>query len=236
LNSRSLSELRGRAHEERSDESQRHRREDSIHPAELVPREASLPTAKLAAQGCRACELWERATQVVFGEGATKARLALVGEQPGDQEDRQGHVFVGPAGRVLDDALETAGIDREQVFVTNVVKHFRWRPSGKRRLHERPNASHIRACRPWLELELEIVKPKVVVALGATAAQALISPDFRITEGRGVLLPPVSTGGPRLLATIHPSSILRVRSSEEREASRRVLAGDLAIAARAAYG
>lgn len=204
------------------------------HPAEILPPDASLPTARLAAFGCRACELWERATQTVFGEGRASARLALVGEQPGDQEDRQGHVFVGPAGRVLDEALEEAGIDRETVFVTNVVKHFRWRPSGKRRLHEKPNAGHIRACRPWLDLEMEIVRPKVVVALGATAAQAIIDPSFRITEGRGVLLEPRTPDGPQLLATIHPSAVLRVRSSDERDAARRVLAGDLSLAARAA--
>jgi uracil-DNA glycosylase len=208
----------------------------AIHPAALVPPRAGIPTARSAARDCRACELWEGATQTVFGEGSTRARLALVGEQPGDQEDRQGHVFVGPAGRILDEALETAGIDREQVFVTNVVKHFRWRPSGKRRLHERPNAGHIRACRPWLDLELDIVQPRVVVALGATAAQSLIDPHFKITEGRGVLHEPIVPDGPRLLATIHPSAVLRVRSSDEREESRRVLAADLATAARAAYG
>ncbi|HET9457329.1 MAG TPA: UdgX family uracil-DNA binding protein [Candidatus Limnocylindrales bacterium] len=204
------------------------------HPADVVPPDAGLPSARNAAFGCQACELWERATQTVFGEGRETAQLVLVGEQPGDHEDRQGHVFVGPAGRVLDEALEAAGIDREAVFVTNVVKHFRWRPSGKRRLHERPNAGHIRACRPWLDLEIVIVRPKVVVALGATAAQALIGPAFRITEGRGVLIEPATTGGPRLLATIHPSAVLRQRSSEEREASRRLLAEDLALAARAA--
>ena len=121
---------------------------EAVHPAALVPTDAGLQTARLAAFGCRACELWENATQTVFGEGGPTAALALVGEQPGDQEDRQGHPFVGPAGRVLEEALEAAGIDRESVFVTNVVKHFRWRPSGKRRLHERPNAGHVRACRP----------------------------------------------------------------------------------------
>ena len=151
----------------------------AVHPAELVPPDSGLQTARLAAFGCRACELWANATQTVFGEGSQRAGLALVGEQPGDQEDRQGHPFVGPAGKVLEQALETAGIDPETVFVTNVVKHFRWKPNGKRRLHERPNASHVRACRPWLELELEIVRPKVIVALGATAAQALIAPDSR---------------------------------------------------------
>jgi uracil-DNA glycosylase family protein len=210
--------------------------EAAIHPAQLVPPGAGLQTARLTASGCRACELWERATQTVFGEGLTGARLALVGEQPGDQEDLQGHPFVGPAGRVLNDALETAGIDRDQVFVTNVVKHFRWRPSGKRRLHEKPAVSHIRACRPWLDLELEMVRPNVLVALGATAAQALIDPRFKITEQRGVLLEPVLPDGPRLIATLHPSAVLRVRGSDERDEARRVLATDLATAARAAYG
>jgi uracil-DNA glycosylase family protein len=205
----------------------------SIHPAELVPPDAGLQTARLAAFGCRACELWEHATQTVFGEGKPRAKLALVGEQPGDQEDRKGEPFVGPAGRILDEALATAGIDRERVFVTNVVKHFRWRPSGKRRLHERPNASHVRACRPWLELELEIVRPRIVVAMGAVAAQALIDPEFRVTTGRGVVLDPVTPGGPKLLATIHPSAVLRMRSSEERAASLQVLASDLATAAKA---
>jgi uracil-DNA glycosylase family protein len=206
----------------------------SIHPAELVPPEAGLQTARLAAFGCRACELWERATQTVFGEGKPHAPLLLVGEQPGDQEDRKGEPFVGPAGRILDQALTTAGIDREQVFVTNVVKHFRWRPSGKRRLHERPGASHIRACRPWLDLELEIVRPEVVVAMGAVAAQALIDPEFKVTSGRGVVIDPVTPGGPRMLATIHPSAVLRMRSSEERAASLEMLAADLATAAKAA--
>ncbi len=206
----------------------------AVHPADLVPPGAGLQTARLAAFGCRACELWADATQTVFGEGGQTADLALVGEQPGDQEDRQGHPFVGPAGKVLEEALETAGIDRETVFVTNVVKHFRWKPSGKRRLHERPNASHIKACQPWLDLELAIVQPKVVVALGATAAQALIARSFKITEGRGQLIEPATPGGPRRLATIHPSAVLRMRSSEERDASRAVLAGDLSLAARAA--
>jgi uracil-DNA glycosylase len=205
-----------------------------MHPAELVPSDAGFDSARRAAEGCRACELWERATQTVFGEGDPSAPLALVGEQPGDQEDRIGQPFVGPAGRILDEALAAAGIDRERVFLTNAVKHFRWRPSGKRRLHERPNASHIRACRPWLDLELAMVRPRVVVALGAVAAQDLLGPDFRVTTGRGAVLDPVTPGGPRLLATIHPSAVLRMRSSEERASSRQMLADDLAIAARAA--
>lgn len=205
-----------------------------VHPAELVPDRANLATARLAAFGCRACELWERATQTVFGEGPLDASLLLAGEQPGDREDIEGHPFVGPAGRVLDEALEAAGIDREKIFVTNVVKHFRWRPSGKRRLHERPTAANVRACRPWLELELEMVRPKVVVALGATAARVLIDPDVRLTETRGVLLDPLEPGGPRRLATIHPSAILRLRDADERASSREQLAADLATAAAAA--
>jgi DNA polymerase len=208
----------------------------ATHPADLVPPNARISTARLAAAGCRACELWRHATQTVFGEGPADAPLMLVGEQPGDQEDLAGHPFVGPAGRVLDEALAEAGIDREHVFITNVVKHFRWKPSpgGKRRLHERPTAAQVRACGPWVELERELVEPRVMVALGATAAQALIDPGFRISEQRGVLLPPASPDGPRLLATPHPSSILRLTDRTEREAARRVLAGDLAAAWQAA--
>jgi uracil-DNA glycosylase len=211
----------------------------TLHPATLVPAEGlppdkALEAARVAARDCHACELWERATQTVFGEGRPSTPLALVGEQPGDREDREGKPFVGPAGRILDEALAAAKIDREQVFVTNVVKHFRWRPSGKRRLHDRPNASHIKACRPWLDLELEIVRPRVVVALGAVAAQALIAPDFRVTADRGTILEPATPGGPKLLATIHPSAVLRMRSSEERAEALRQLAADLAVAAKAA--
>jgi DNA polymerase len=208
----------------------------ATHPADLVPPNARISTARLAAAGCRACELWRHATQTVFGEGPADAPLMLVGEQPGDQEDLAGHPFVGPAGHVLDEALAEAGIDREHVFITNVVKHFRWKPSpgGKRRLHERPTAAQVRACGPWVELERELAEPRVMVALGATAAQALIDPGFRISEQRGVLLPPASPDGPRLLATPHPSSILRLTDRTEREAARRVLAGDLAAAWQAA--
>jgi uracil-DNA glycosylase len=207
---------------------------ESLHPAELVSPDAGLEAARHAARGCQACELWERATQTVFGEGTKSAALALVGEQPGDREDREGKPFVGPAGRILDEALAAAGIDRERVFVTNVVKHFRWRPSGKRRLHERPNSGHIKACRPWLDLELEIVGPRVVVALGATAAQAIIATDFRVTEDRGTIIEPATPGGPKFLATIHPSAVLRLRSSDERAEAIRLLAADLATAAKAA--
>jgi uracil-DNA glycosylase len=173
----------------------------------------------------------------VFGEGRSHVPLMLVGEQPGDREDLAGRPFVGPAGAMLDRALVEAGIDRERVFVTNVVKHFKWKPTagGKRRLHERPNQAEIRACRPWLDLETEIVRPELLVALGATAAQAVIGRDFRITEQRGQLLPAVN-GGPRLLATFHPSAILRARTSEDRERMLAALVGDLTIAAEVIAG
>jgi DNA polymerase len=200
------------------------------HPALRVVPSTGLATARRAAAGCKACDLWERATQTVFGEGARAAPLMLVGEQPGDREDLAGRPFVGPAGRILDDALAEAGIDRERVFVSNVVKHFKWRPSGKRRLHERPNAAEVRACRPWLDLELEIVRPDLLVCLGATAAQAIVGRGFRITEQRGEILPAVDHGPP-VLATYHPSAILRARTSEDRERSMAALVADLSIAA-----
>lgn len=200
------------------------------HPSLHVPATAGLDAARKAAAGCEACDLWQRATQTVFGEGRDHAPLMLVGEQPGDKEDLAGRPFVGPAGRLLDDALTQAGVDRETVFVTNVVKHFKWRPSGKRRLHERPNAAEIRACRPWLDLELEIVRPDLLVCLGATAAQAILGRDFRITEQRGEILPAISAGPP-VLATFHPSAILRARTPEDRERSMAALIADLSTAA-----
>jgi len=200
------------------------------HPAVKVRPGAGLATAREVAAGCPACDLYARATQTVFGEGSPDAPLMLVGEQPGDREDLVGRPFVGPAGAMLDKALEDAGIDRETVFVTNVVKHFKWRPSGKRRLHERPNQAEIRACRPWLDIEREIVQPEVLVALGATAARAIIGRDFKITERRGEVIAAID-GGPRLLATYHPSAILRARTSEDREQMLAALVGDLAIAA-----
>ncbi|MFL5779229.1 MAG: UdgX family uracil-DNA binding protein [Chloroflexota bacterium] len=204
------------------------------HPATEPVAHHGLADAAEVAAGCRACDLWERATQTVFGEGARHAPLMLVGEQPGDHEDLEGRPFVGPAGRLLDGALTEAGIDRERVFVTNVVKHFKWRPSGKRRLHERPNPEEIRACRPWLDLELELVRPDVIVLLGATAAQALLGSSFRVSVERGRLLPPDASGGPACLATYHPSAILRARTPEERAASREALVRDLVTAAEAA--
>jgi uracil-DNA glycosylase family protein len=200
------------------------------HPAASVQPAAGLEPARIVAATCTACDLYARATQTVFGEGAARAPLMLVGEQPGDREDLTGRPFVGPAGGILDKALDDAGIDRERVFVTNVVKHFKWRPSGKRRLHERPNQAEIRACRPWLDLEREIVRPDLLVALGATAAQAILGRTFRITEQRGEVLPSPE-GGPPVLATFHPSAILRARTPDDRERMLAALVGDLSIAA-----
>src|SRR6266851_7377082 len=150
-----------------------------------LPPKPSLADLRDAVQRCRACDLWARATQGVFGEGKRGAKVIFVGEQPGDQEDQQGHPFVGPAGRILDEALAEAGIDRSAVYVTNVVKHFKWEPRGKRRIHKKPNAREIAACRPWLEAEIGMVKPKIIVLLGATAAQALLGPQFRVSKQRG---------------------------------------------------
>jgi DNA polymerase len=181
-----------------------------------------------AAAGCRACDLWKAATQTVFGEGAGKAEVMLVGEQPGDREDIEGRPFVGPAGRVLDDALEQAGIDRSRVYVTNVVKHFKWRPRGKRRIHQKPNVEEIRACRPWLDGELEAVKPRVLVCLGATAAQALLGREFRVSRQRGEFVE--SPLAERVLATVHPSSVLRTDESE-RDAAMAELVHDLHVVA-----
>jgi uracil-DNA glycosylase len=201
------------------------------HPAARLRPTAGLEAARKAAAACTACDLYVRATQTVFGEGRKGAPLMLVGEQPGDREDVEGRPFVGPAGAMLDQALDDAGIDRERVFVTNVVKHFKWRPSGKRRLHERPNQAEIRACRPWLDIEREIVRPDLLVALGATAAQAIIAREFRITEQRGRLFPAVD-GGPQLMATFHPSAILRARTPADRDQMYAALVGDLSSAAR----
>jgi uracil-DNA glycosylase family protein len=169
---------------------------------------------RAAAEGCQACDLYARATQVVFGEGPVPARLMLVGEQPGDQEDLSGRPFVGPAGTLLARALETAGLDRERAFVTNVVKHFKWRPSGKRRLHEKPNKVEVGACLPWVRSELELVRPEVLVLLGATAAGALLGPKISVTKDRGRPLPYPDLA-PTVMATVHPSSILRAGPGRE---------------------
>lgn len=203
------------------------------HPAATLRPADGLARIRDVARRCRACDLWEQATQTVFGEGAPGAPLLLVGEQPGDREDRDGSPFVGPAGELLDRALADAGIDRERAFVTNVVKHFKWRPAGKRRLHERPNAAEVRACRPWLDLELDLVRPEVVVALGATAAAALLGGEFRITRDRGMVVP-AADGAPARVATYHPSAVLRARDAAAREATYRWLVEDLVVAARVA--
>ncbi len=185
-----------------------------------------------AAAGCRACDLWARATQTVFGRGPVPARLMLVGEQPGDQEDIHGEPFVGPAGRILDRALEEAGIDRDRVFVSNVVKHFKWRltPSGKRRLHERPNRVEIGACLPWVQSELALVRPAALVLLGATAAQALVGSKVRVTRDHGV--PLGSDLAPLVVATIHPSAVLRAHGGPARDAAYADLVADFREVAR----
>jgi uracil-DNA glycosylase len=195
---------------------------DGDGAAALIPPNPTLRNVAEAAKGCQACDLWKTGTQTVFGEGRAKAELMLVGEQPGDQEDLAGRPFVGPAGKLLDRALEEAGIDRELAYVTNVVKHFKWQPRGKRRIHQKPNAAEIAACRPWLDAELALIEPAVLVCLGATAAQALLGRQFRVSRDRGV--PVESDLAPVVMATVHPSSILR---SENREEETALLVEDL---------
>jgi uracil-DNA glycosylase len=189
------------------------------------PARPSLASLRQAAAGCRACPLWERGTQTVFGEGDESARVMLVGEQPGNDEDLAGRPFVGPAGKILDRALEAAGIDRRRVYVTNVVKHFKWEPRGKRRIHAKPNAGEIAACRPWLDGELELIKPEFIVCLGATAAQALLGRQFRVSKDRGTFVP--SPLAPHVLATVHPSSILRAPDDDTRRAELARFTADL---------
>jgi uracil-DNA glycosylase len=189
----------------------------------------SLDELRRAAAECTRCGLYARATQTVFGEGAEAADLVLVGEQPGDQEDLAGHPFVGPAGKILDRGLDAAGIDRSTVYVTNVVKHFKWTPRGKRRLHQRPNAEEITACRPWLDAEIKEVQPRLVVCLGATAAQALLGRAFRVTKQRGQLVD--WDLEPSIMATVHPSSILRAQDAKAREAEFAGFVADLKVAA-----
>jgi uracil-DNA glycosylase len=181
------------------------------------------------AAGCRACPLWQTGTQTVFGEGAARAKVVFVGEQPGDTEDREGRPFVGPAGRVLDEGLELAGIDRSSTYVTNAVKHFKWTARGKRRIHAKPSWSEVAACRPWLEAELEAIRPEVLVCLGATAAQALLGRQFRVTKERGTWVD--SELAPRVTATIHPSSILRQRTDEDRHREMAGFVEDLKLVA-----
>jgi DNA polymerase len=196
------------------------------------PDTMSWSVVREAAKDCEACHLYKRGTQTVFGEGPKRAAMMLVGEQPGDYEDVAGKPFVGPAGKIMDRALEEAGIDRSQVYVTNAVKHFKWEPRGKRRIHQKPNSREIAACRPWLEAELRIVRPNLVVAMGATAAQTIFGPGFRVTRERGKILS--SKLAPRVLATVHPSSLLRQPDEESREREYKHFVADLRAAVKAA--
>jgi uracil-DNA glycosylase len=195
-----------------------------------IPEQLSLPALQEAAKDCHGCDLWKRGTQTVFGDGARRASVMFVGEQPGNDEDLAGRPFVGPAGRLLDSALEAAGIDRSKVYVTNVVKHFKWIPRGKRRIHEKPNAREIAACRPWLDAEIALLKPRVIVCLGATAAQALLGRSFKVSQQRGV---PIQGNplAPFVVATVHPSSVLRA-PDETRHQERERFFADLAKIAR----
>jgi uracil-DNA glycosylase len=194
--------------------------------ADFLPEHRGLASLREAAATCRGCALWMRGTQTVFGEGPRRARVMMVGEQPGNDEDLAGKPFVGPAGRILDRALETAGIARGDVYVTNVVKHFKWEPKGKRRIHAKPNQMEISACLPWLEAELDVVKPMVLVCLGATAAQALLGAKFRVTKQRGEWV--AARWAPRVMATVHPSAILRAPDDAARHAEMERFIADLA--------
>ncbi len=195
-----------------------------------VPPRRSIAGLRKAARGCRACDLWERGTQTVFGEGPPRAEVMLVGEQPGNDEDLAGRPFVGPAGRVLAEALELAGIDRGRTYITNVVKHFKWEPRGKRRIHAKPNAAEIGACRPWLEAELQAVRPRALVCLGATAAQSLLGRDFKVSRRRGEVVS--STLALIVMATVHPSSILREPDRAARHAAMKAFVKDLKVIAK----
>ena len=189
---------------------------DESPPRASIPMNRTLEQVRQDALSCKACDLWRSGTQTVFGGGAARPKVMFVGEQPGNQEDIEGKPFVGPAGKLLDTALEEAGIDRSKTYVTNAVKHFKWEPRGKRRIHKKPNAAEITACRPWLDAEISMLKPQVIVCLGATAAQALLGKDFRVTQHRGELLK--SPLAPVVMATVHPSSILRAPDDETRHA------------------
>lgn len=199
--------------------------DDSGTAAPLIPSRPTIPKLRAVAADCRACHLWKIGTQTVFGEGKQKSTVMLVGEQPGDKEDLSGRPFVGPAGALLDRALEEAGIDRSLVYVTNVVKHFKWEPRGKRRIHKKPNALEIRACRPWLEAEISTIKPTAIICLGATAAQAVIGPKFKVSFQRATFVD--SHLAPLVTATVHPSSILRAPSDEARHEEMALFVADL---------
>jgi len=198
--------------------------------SELLPDQLSIPTLRAAAGGCQACDLWRTGTQTVFGEGSPRAYVMLVGEQPGDQEDLSGKPFVGPAGKLLDRALEEAGIDRKRVYVTNVVKHFKWTGRGKRRIHEKPNQAEISACSPWIQAEVEVLRPRLIVCLGATAGQAIIGRGFKVTKERGQVRR--SLLGPPAVGTVHPSSILRAPDEESRHHAFEAFVADLRAVAR----
>lgn len=193
--------------------------------AATLPERRTIRALKSAARGCRACDLWRRATQTVFGEGSSRAAVMFVGEQPGNDEDLAGHPFVGPAGRILNDALERAGIDRGQTYVTNVVKHFKWEPRGKRRIHQKPKAGEIGACRPWLDAEIATVHPRIIVCLGATAAKALLGGSFKVSLDRGRFV--ASPLAPFVTATVHPSAILREPDPAARRQAMEALVKDL---------
>jgi uracil-DNA glycosylase family protein len=197
----------------------------SASAPQLFPQVESLAELRARAKHCKACDLWRNATQTVFGEGSEHPRIMFVGEQPGDQEDQQGRPFVGPAGKLLDSALEEAGIGREKTYITNAVKHFKWELRGKRRIHKKPSSSEIAACRPWLDAEIATLQPEVIVCLGATAAQALLGRDFRVTQHRGELM--TSSLAPFIMATVHPSSILRAPDEETRRAEMKRFIDDL---------
>src|SRR3954471_715840 len=207
-------------------------------PAEFnpapVPPNPTISKLQQVARNCRACPLWKTGTQTVFGEGSRHAQVVFVGEQPGNDEDLAGKPFVGPAGKLLDKALVEAGIDRDEVYVTNAVKHFKWEPSGKRRIHKKPNGREIAACRPWLEAELEVLKPKVLVCLGATAAQALIAKNFKVSQQRGELIE--SDLAENVMATVHPSSILRAPDDDTRHAEMARFVADLKKVAAVIHG
>ena len=204
--------------------------EKFLTAAPFLPENFTLPRLREAAAHCKGCDLWQRGTQTVFGEGSAHARVVMVGEQPGDKEDLSGRPFVGPAGAVLDKALQEAGIDRDDVYVTNIVKHFKWEPRGKRRIHKKPSALEISACRPWLDAEIAAIKPQVVVLLGATAAQGVLGRAFRVTHHRGQWVR--SEIAPLVIATVHPSAVLRAPDDESRHEEMRKFVEDLKTVAR----
>jgi uracil-DNA glycosylase len=201
-----------------------------ISALDFLPERHDLASLQKAAKDCRGCDLYRNATQTVFGEGRPSSTIMFVGEQPGDQEDVAGYPFVGPAGRLLDACMDEAGIDRKAAYVTNAVKHFKWEPRGKRRIHKKPSMREMAACRPWLQAEIQAVKPKLIVCLGATAAQSLLGASFRVTKDRGKVMD--VAGYPPIAATVHPSSILRAQTDEDRERERRLFIADLVAIAR----